>query len=108
MYIFVGPRHRALVRSHPGLGDAYNHSRQSSIGMAPADVRMKDENRHWVSLFGDGDTHLTPPIPQGAMVRASSHRTIFDKGYMQNWTKEHVTMSQEVPPRRGTKRRVYK
>ena len=42
------------------------------------------------------------------MVRASSHKTIVDKGYMPNWTKEHYTVSQAVPPRRVTQRRVYK
>ena len=42
------------------------------------------------------------------MVRASSHKTIFDKGYMPNWTKEHFTVIQAVPPRKGTKRRIYK
>ena len=90
------------------LVDAYNHSRHRSIGMAPANVHKKDEDRLWVRLFGDGDTHLKPPIPQGAMVRASRHKTIFDKGYMPNWTKEHFTVSQAVPTRKGTKRRVYK
>ena len=90
------------------LVDAYNNSRHLSIGMLPADVQKKDENRLWVRLFGDGDIHLKPQIPQGAMVRASSHKTIFDKGYMPNWTKEHFTVSQAVPPRKGTKRRIYK
>ena len=90
------------------LVNSYNHSRHRSIGMAPADVHRKDENRLWVRLFGDGDTHLKPQIPQGAMVRASSHKTIFDKGYMPNLTKEHTTVSQAVPPIRVTKRRVYK
>ena len=42
------------------------------------------------------------------MVRASSHKTIFDKGYMPNWTKEHFTVSKAVPPRKGTKRCIYK
>ena len=42
------------------------------------------------------------------MVRASSHKTIFNKGYMPNWNNEHFTVSQAVPPRRGTNRRVYK
>ena len=41
------------------------------------------------------------------MVRANSQKTIFDKGYMRNWTKEHFTVSQALPVRRGTKRRVY-
>ena len=35
------------------LVDAYNNSRHRSIGMAPADVQKKDENRLWVRLFGD-------------------------------------------------------
>ena len=90
------------------LVDAYNNSLHRSIGITLADVQKKDENRLWVRLFGDGDTNLKPQIPQGAMVRASSHKTIFDKCYMPNWTKEHFTVSQAVPPKRGTKRRVYK
>ena len=82
------------------LVDAYNNSRHRSIGMAPADVEKKDENRLWVRLFGDGDTYLKPQIPQGAMLRVSSHKTIFDTGYMPNWTKEHFTVSKAVPPRK--------
>ena len=42
------------------------------------------------------------------MVRASSNKTIFDKGYMPNLTNKHFTVSQAVPPKRGTERRVYK
>ena len=42
------------------------------------------------------------------MVRASSQKTIFDKCYMPNWTKEHFTVSQALPVSRGTKRHVYK
>ena len=90
------------------LVDAYNNLRHRSIGMAPADVEKKDENRLWVRLSGDGDTYLKPQILKGSMVRVSSHKTIFDKGYMPNWPKEHFTVSKAVPPRKGTKRRVYK
>ena len=90
------------------LVDAYKNSRHRSIGMAPADVQKKDENRLWVRLYGDGDTHLNGSISQGAVVSASSQKTIFDKGYMPNWTKEHFTISQALPVRRGIKRRVYK
>ena len=90
------------------LVDAYNNSRHRFIGMAPADVQKKNENRLWVRLFKDGDTYIKPQIPQGAMVRASSHKKIFDKGYMPNWTRVHFIVSKAVPPRTGTKRRVYK
>ena len=58
MDLFVGPRHRALVDVIQDLVDAYNHSRHRSIGISPADVQKKDENRLWVRLFGDGDTCL--------------------------------------------------
>ena len=76
--------------------------------MAPVDIQKKDENRLWVRLFENGDTNLKFQIPQIAMVRASSHKTIFEKGYMPNWTNKHFTVSQAVSLKRKTKRRVYK
>ena len=76
------------------LVNSNNDSRHRSIGMAPAVVQMKDESRLLVRLFGDKDTHLKPQIPQGAMVRASSHKTIFDNSSMPNWTKEQFTVNQ--------------
>ena len=76
--------------------------------MAPANVQKQNVNYLWVRIFGNGDTHLKFTIPQGAIVRAISYKTIFDKGYMPNLTKEQFTVSQAVPHRRGTKRRVYK
>ena len=88
--------------------DAYNHSRHCSIGMAPSEVQKKNKNSLWVRLFGNGDTNFKLIIPQGAMVRASSHKPNIDKEYMPNWTEEHFTVSQAVPPKRKTKRRVYK
>ena len=49
------------------LVHAYNHSRHRTIGMAPADVQTKDEDRLLVRLYVDGDTQLKPPIALGAM-----------------------------------------
>ena len=97
-----------LVDVIQDLVDDYKNSCHRSIGIARADVQKKDENRLCVRHFMDGDTHLKPQIPQGPMVRASSHKTIFDKCYIPNWTKEHFTVSQAVPPRQRTKRHVYK
>ena len=90
------------------LVDAYNNWRHRAMGMASADVEQKDENRLWVRLFGDGDTYIQPQILQGAIMRASSHKTIFDKRYITNLTKKHFTVSKAMPPKKGTKRRVYK
>ena len=35
-----------------------------------------------VRQLNDGNSHLKTAILQGAIVRASSHETIFDKGYI--------------------------
>ena len=88
------------------LVDAYNHSCHRIFGMAPAEVQKKNENRFWVRFVGDGDTNLKPQSLQEAMVQANSHETIFDKGYMPNWTKEHFTVSQAVPPKNGQASRI--
>ena len=47
-----------LVEVIQDLVDAYSHSHYRSIGMAQPDVQTMDEDRLWVLLFGDGDTHL--------------------------------------------------
>ena len=65
------------------LVDAYNQSRHRSIGMARADVQKKEENRLLVRRFGYGDTYLKALIPQGAMVRASSHKTFLTRATCQ-------------------------
>ena len=52
---------------------SYNHSRHRIIGMAPADVRKRDEDRLWVRLYGDGDTirKRTERVPDDTMVRVN-------------------------------------
>ena len=75
------------------LVDAYNDSRHRFIGMAPADYFKKNEKRFWVRLFKKEDTYFKPQMFQQAMVRASSHKKIYDKRYMLNCIKEHFKVS---------------
>jgi len=91
------------------LVHSYNNSHHRSIGMVPAKVQPQDQDRIWVRLYGDGNTYLKPSkIPNGVMVRLNKAKGVFDKGYMPNWTKEHFTVTNEVEPRRGSRKRVYK
>ena len=79
--------------------------------MKPADVQKTDENKLWARLYGDGNTELKRErIAPGSMVRISNVKGIFEKGYMPNWSKEHFTVNASPlgPPRKNTKRRVYK
>ena len=90
---------------------AYNQSYHRSIKMKPADVQKSDENKLWARLYGDGNTELKRErIAPGSMVRISNVKGIFEKGYMPNWSKEHFTVnaSPPGPPRKNTKRRIYK
>lgn len=90
------------------LVDAYNASRHRTIEMAPKDVAKEHEDRLWTKMYGDGDTHLKPAIPKGAMVRINKSKGVFDKGYMPNWTKEHFQVRDVPPQKRGVKRPIYK
>jgi len=87
---------------------AYNASTHRTIGMAPAQVARKHENRLWTKMYGDGDTHLKPVIPKGAMVRLNKSKGVFDKGYMPNWSKEHFQVRDVPQPRKAAKRPIYK
>ena len=87
----------------------YNYSYYRSIGMAPADVTMKNKNRIWARLYGDGDTHLKQKaLPVSAMLRINKSKGVFDKGYMPNVSKEHFTVEEAPAAHNGSKRRVYK
>ena len=64
---------------------SYNQSFHLSIGMAPTDVKHKDENRIWARRYGDGDIHLKQKaLPVSAMVRINKSKGVLDKWYMPN------------------------
>ena len=75
-----------LVDVLQDMENSYNHSRQRSIGMAPADERKNDEDRLWVRLYPDGDTirERIEPLADNTMVRINLSKTSFDNGFLQN------------------------
>ena len=109
MDVPVRQRHRSVSGCVSKASSSYNHKYHRSIKLAPADVTKKDENRIWVRLYKDGDTHQKQKtLPVHAMVRISKSKGVFDKGYMPHWSKEHFTVEESPAPRKGSKRRVYK
>ena len=67
---------------------SYNHTYNSSIGIAPASVNVKNERRVRQKLF-----HKHPQKPKwrfdiGQRVRISKRKQAFEKGYMPGWTQE--------------------
>ena len=92
-------RTKKWVYALPAIVNSYNGSYHRSIGMAPNKVTNKDEDQIWTRLYGDGDTYLKRlrKVEDGAKVRISRVKGVFDKGYMPNWSREQFTVSSMVP-----------
>ena len=67
--------------------------------MAPNNVTTGDQDRIWIRLYGDGDTYLKRhrKVEDGAKVRISRVKGVFDKGYMPNWSREQFIVTSMVP-----------
>ena len=75
------------------LVTSYNNSIHRAIGMQPSKVTAKDNERLWHRLYGDVAQQVLPLNKKHApkansTVRIAKTKTIFDKGYIPNWTTE--------------------
>ena len=63
--------------------------------MAPNKVTNEDENQILTRLYGDDYTYLKRlrKVVDGAKVRISRVKGVFDKAYMPNWSCEQFTVS---------------
>ena len=85
-----GKRTKRWVVALPAILKYNNGSYHRSIGMAPNKVTIDDQDRIWTRLYGEGDTYLKRyrKVENGAKVRISRVKGVFDKGYMLNWSRE--------------------
>ena len=87
------------------LVNSYNKSFHRSIGMPPIAVNKKNENEFWVKLFGDGGSSVSKPkLKEGDNVRVTMKNCDFDKGYIPNWSLNHLFLRNS----RNESRPVYK
>ena len=56
--------------------------------MRPADVKPKHELKIWMRAQQIPERARKEPVKEGDLVRLSKAKTIFDKGYLPNWTEE--------------------
>lgn len=88
----------------PKLIYSYNASVHRVIGIAPQDVNVENEIDLWskqqqrypqkVGSSALRDKH--PVFQVGDHVRISKYKSIFDKGYLPNWTEEVFTISRVI------------
>ncbi|WP_375669948.1 DDE-type integrase/transposase/recombinase, partial [Bartonella sp. CL29QHWL] len=81
------------------LVNGYNNTFHSSIGMKPVDARkIENEGTVWYNLYGLHlrETFGDPKYKVGDSVRISKYKSIFDKGYLPNFTEEVFQIKQII------------
>ncbi len=66
--------------------DNYNATPHRSIGIAPKDVSDENSKKIFKKLFPDIELKGKPRLAVGDLVRIIKEKTLFDKGYKQNWS----------------------
>ncbi|CAG5101509.1 Oidioi.mRNA.OKI2018_I69.YSR.g17159.t1.cds [Oikopleura dioica] len=64
----------------------YNSTPHRSIGMAPERVTYEDTEKIFKKLYPDIDLVVEPKLKKGNIVRILRKKSLFDKGYKQNWS----------------------
>ena len=82
----------------PDLLNSYNHSRHRTIGMRPVDVTKAKVDQIFNRVYGKhfANYEISSKFTDKEPVRISSAKTVFDKGYMPNWTEEVFKVSDVV------------
>lgn len=83
----------------PDLLISYNNAVHRSIGVAPINVTIENENELWLKQERLGpqkvtQRDITAPFLVGDQVRISVAKGAFAKGYLPNWTEQIYTVSQ--------------
>ena len=66
----------------------YNGSKNRSIGVRPADVNKTNQHKVWITLYGQPGTVEPPQFNVGDLVRVTSYKSVFTKGYEANFLEE--------------------
>ena len=70
---------------------SYNDTYHRSIGMAPSEVNITNQETVWQRLYGH-ESVGTPKFRVGDRVRVSKAKRHFEKAYMANWMEELFTI----------------
>ena len=74
----------------PKVVHSYNHTPHRSLnGRSPAEVNKSNESNVWLQQYGKKQKRKRKPkFAVGDRVRISKAKSIFEKGYLPNWTEE--------------------
>jgi len=72
----------------PQLVKNYNNTPHRTIGMAPDQVTDQNSQSIYKKLYAGKDLKVIPRLEKGDKVRILVDKSLFDKGYKQNWTEK--------------------
>ena len=72
----------------PQLVKNYNSTPHRTIGMAPDQVTDQNSQSIYKKLYAGKDLKVIPRLEKGDKVRILVDKSLFDKGYKQNWTEK--------------------
>lgn len=89
---FAGQGNYRYIDMLPDLMKEYNNRKHKTIGMAPSMVNKKNEKIIYNKVYRILKLRIKPKFNINMKVRISKYKTIFDKGYYNNWTPEIFTI----------------
>ena len=76
------------VNQLPTVAETYNSRKHRTIGMAPKDVTKSKEKYLLDNVFTAPKIKSRADFKVGDVVRISKYKTVFEKGYLPNWSTE--------------------
>ena len=94
-------RTRRFLDILQSLVKSYNNTYHRSIKQIPSKVNISNQENVWDALYNNNltTTETQDNIEVGSRVRISKVKTLFEKGYLPNWTSELFTVSEVIRTR---------
>ena len=86
--VFYQNKTKRWIDFLPQLVKNYNSTPHRTIGMAPDQVTDQNSPAIYKRVFGDNNLKVIPRLSTGDQVRILLEKSLFDKGYKQNWSEE--------------------
>jgi len=87
----------AYLKTLPRIVAGINKSYHRSIKRRPVDVSLRNENDVWETLYGkEKKKPVKFRFSNGARVRITRYKHIFEKGYVPNFSKEVFTVTKQI------------
>jgi len=94
---FTHAKNKVYIEILPDLVNSYNNSHHRTINTTPNSVNKKNEKKIWEHVYGFKDEAIKIKYKTGDKVRIVKYKTLFEKGYTPNWTREIFVIYKILP-----------